>query len=125
MKSVAPKVRPKILTKAELVELAERKAVLAAELKSAKKTGKSSAPTAPTSAKSTATPAASKIKPIKVTVDGEEVELEEVELEDIEALEKELVTDNLEGVENIVDAERKEKPAEVEDDRAAFSLTAS
>ena len=127
-KSVAPKVRPKILTKAELAELAERKIALAAELKMAKTGGKSSAataPTAPTSAKSTATPAASKIKPIKVTVDGEEVELEEVELEDIEALEKELVTDNLEGVENIVDAERKEKPVEVEDDRAAFSLTAS
>ena len=124
-KSAAPKERPKILTKAELAELAERKAALAAELKSAKKTGKSPAPTAPTSAKSTATPAASKGKPIKITVDGEDVELEEVELEDIKALEKELVTDNLEGVENIVDAERKEKPVEVEDDRAAFSLTAS
>jgi hypothetical protein len=98
VKSVAPKERPKILTKAEL---AARKAALEAELNSDKPISKSSAPT---SAKSTATPAASKGKPIKVTVDGEDVELEEVELEDIEALEKELVTDNLEGVENIVDA---------------------
>ena len=64
-------------------------------------------------------------KVAKAQVDGEEVELEEVDLEDLESLEKELVSDNLEGVENIVDSERKEKPAEPEDDRAGFTLTAS
>jgi RNA polymerase primary sigma factor len=108
----APAERPKFLTKAEIEA---RKAALAAEL------SKEIAP-----AKSEkAAPAKTGGKVAKAQVDGEEVELEEVDLEDLESLEKELVSDNLEGVENIVDAERKEKPAEPEDDRAGFTLTAS
>ena len=108
----APAERPKFLTKAEIEA---RKAALAAEL------SKEIAP-----AKSEkAAPAKTGGKVAKAKVDGEEVELEEVDLEDLESLEKELVSDNLEGVENIVDAERKEKPAEPEDDRAGFTLTAS
>ena len=112
----APAERPRFLTKAEIEA---RKAALAADLQ------KELAPkTAPAKDEK---PAAGKTggKVAKAQVDGEEVELEEVDLEDLESLEKELVSDNLEGVENIVDAERKEKLAEPEDDRAGFTLTAS
>ena len=115
----APAERPRFLTKAEIEA---RKAALAAELQ--KEIGAKSSPTKPEKSEK---PAAGKSggKVAKAQVEGEEVELEEVDLEDLESLEKELVSDNLEGVENIVDAERKEKPAEPEDDRAGFTLTAS
>ena len=115
----APAERPRFLTKAEIEA---RKAALAADLQ--KEVAAKSSPTKP---EKSANPAAGKTggKVAKAQVDGEEVELEEVDLEDLESLEKELVSDNLEGVENIVDAERKEKPAEPEDDRAGFTLTAS
>ena len=115
----APAERPRFLTKAEIEA---RKAALAADLQ--KEVAAKSSPTKPAKSE---TPAAGKTggKVAKAQVDGEEVELEEVDLEDLESLEKELVSDNLEGVENIVDAERKEKPAEPEDDRAGFTLTAS
>mgnify|MGYP003332354318 CR=1 FL=1 len=88
--------RPRFLTKAEIEA---RKAALAAELQ------KELAPK--TSTGKEEKPAAGKTggKVAKAQVDGEEVELEEVDLEDLESLEKELVSDNLEGVENIVDAE--------------------
>jgi len=98
------------------------KAALAAELQ--KEIAAKSSPTKPEKSEK---PAAGKSggKVAKAQVEGEEVELEEVDVEDLESLEKELVSDNLEGIENIVDAERKEKPAEPEDDRAGFTLTAS
>ena len=115
----APAERPKFLTKAEIEA---RKAALAAELQKEIE-AKSPAPKVEKSEKTA--PAKTGSKVAKAQVDGEEVELEEVDLEDLESLEKELVSDNLEGVENIVDAERKEKPAEPEDDRAGFTLTAS
>ena len=115
----APAERPKFLTKAEIEA---RKAALAAELQK-EIDAKSPAPKAPKAEQ--VAPAKSSGKVAKAQVDGEEVELEEVDLEDLESLEKELVSDNLEGVENIVDAERKDKPAEPEDDRAGFTLTAS
>ena len=115
----APAERPKFLTKAEIEA---RKAALAAELQK-EIDAKSPAPKAQKAEQ--AAPAKSGGKVAKAQVDGEEVELEEVDLEDLESLEKELVSDNLEGVENIVDAERKDKPAEPEDDRAGFTLTAS
>jgi len=115
----APAERPKFLTKAEIEA---RKAALAAELRK-EIDAKSPAPKAQKAEQ--AAPAKSGGKVAKAQVDGEEVELEEVDLEDLESLEKELVSDNLEGVENIVDAERKDKPAEPEDDRAGFTLTAS
>jgi RNA polymerase primary sigma factor len=115
----APAERPKFLTKAEIEA---RKAALAAELQK-EIDAKNPAQKAEKSEK--AAPAKTGGKVAKAQVDGEEVELEEVDLEDLESLEKELVSDNLEGVENIVDAERKEKPAEPEDDRAGFTLTAS
>jgi len=115
----APAERPKFLTKAEIEA---RKAALAAELQK-EIDAKNPAPKAQKAEQ--ATPAKSGGKVAKAQVDGEEVELEEVDLEDLESLEKELVSDNLEGVETIVDAERKEKPAEPEDDRAGFTLTAS
>jgi len=115
----APAERPRFLTKAEIEA---RKAALAAELQ--KEIGAKSSPKKPEKSEK---PAAGKSggKVAKAQVEGEEVELEEVDLEDLESLEKELVSDNLEGVENIVDAERKDKPAEPEDDRAGFTLTAS
>jgi RNA polymerase primary sigma factor len=115
----APAERPRFLTKAEIEA---RKAALAADLQ--KEVAAKSSPTKPEKVEK---PAAGKSggKVAKAQVEGEEVELEEVDLEDLESLEKELVSDNLEGVENIVDAERKEKPAEPEDDRAGFTLTAS
>ena len=115
----APAERPKFLTKAEIEA---RKAALAAELQK-EIDAKSPAPKAQKAEQ--AAPAKSGGKVAKAQVDGEGVELEEVDLEDLESLEKELVSDNLEGVENIVDAERKDKPAEPEDDRAGFTLTAS
>ena len=115
----APAERPKFLTKAEIEA---RKAALAAELQK-EIDAKSPAPKAQKAEQ--AAPAKSGGKVAKAQVDGEEVELEEVDLEDLESLEKELVSDNLEGVENIVDAERKDKPVEPEDDRAGFTLTAS
>jgi len=115
----APAERPRFLTKAEIEA---RKAALAAELQ--KEIAAKSSPAKPEkSEKSVAGKSGGKVA--KAQVEGEEVELEEVDLEDLESLEKELVSDNLEGVENIVDAERKEKPAEPEDDRAGFTLTAS
>ena len=114
-----PAERPKFLTKAEIEA---RKAALAAELQKEIE-AKSPAPKVEKSEKTA--PAKTGSKVAKAQVDGQEVELEEVDLEDLESLEKELVSDNLEGVENIVDAERKEKPVEPEDDRAGFTLTAS
>ncbi|MFZ9927055.1 MAG: RNA polymerase sigma factor [Candidatus Nanopelagicaceae bacterium] len=114
-----PAERPKFLTKAEIEA---RKAALAAELQKEIE-AKSPAPKVEKSEKTA--PAKTGSKVAKAQVDGQDVELEEVDLEDLESLEKELVSDNLEGVENIVDAERKEKPVEPEDDRAGFTLTAS
>ncbi|NDA80630.1 MAG: RNA polymerase sigma factor [Actinobacteria bacterium] len=115
----APAERPRFLTKAEIEA---RKAALAAELQ---KEVAAKSPAAKGGAAEKSAPAKSGGKVAKAQVEGEEVELEEVDLEDLETLEKELTSDNLEGVENIVDAERKEKPAEPEDDRAGFTLTAS
>ena len=115
----APAERPKFLTKAEIEA---RKAALAAELQ---KEIDAKRPTSKAEKSEKAAAAKAGGKVAKAQVDGEEVELEEVDLEDLESLEKELVSDNLEGVENIVDSERKEKPAEPEDDRAGFTLTAS
>ena len=115
----APAERQRFLTKAEIEA---RKAALAAERQK-----EIAAKSSPTKLGKSEKPVAGKPggKVAKAQVEGEEVELEEVDLEDLESLEKELVSDNLEGVENIVDAERKEKPAEPEDDRAGFTLTAS
>ncbi len=115
----APAERPRFLTKAEIEA---RKAALAADLQ--KEVAAKGSPTKPEKVEK-AVAGKSGGKVAKAQVEGEEVELEEVDLEDLESLEKELVSDNLEGVENIVDAERKEKPAEPEDDRAGFTLTAS
>jgi RNA polymerase primary sigma factor len=112
----APAERPRFLTKAEIEA---RKAALAEELQ------REVAAAAPVAKAETAAPGKTGGKVAKAQVEGEEVELEEVDLEDLESLEKELVSDNLEGIEKIVDAERKEKPAEPEDDRAGFTLTAS